>query len=73
MTNNYYQKQKEEFRKEARERCQIFLKKKDTKGEKRPETDIKISLQKKKEKSPQYHRERHDNLSVEQKQNQVEC
>ena len=44
MVNKYYQKHKEILRKEARERYQIFLKKKKIKGEKRFEKDIKILL-----------------------------
>ena len=45
----------------------IFLKKKKTKGKKRPETDIKI-FRKNKKKKLQYHRERNKILSEEQKQ-----
>ena len=38
MTNNYYQKHKEKFQKEANERYQNLQKK--TKSEKRPKKDI---------------------------------
>ena len=41
MTNNYYQKHKE----------RLFLKKEKTKGERRPEKDIRILLKKKKKTS----------------------
>ena len=49
-----------------------FLKKKKTKGEKRPVKDIKILLKKKKEKKRQCYCERNKNLSEEQKQKLVE-
>ena len=47
MVHTYYQKHKEKLPKEARERYQNFQKKK---GKKRPETDNKIFLKKKKKK-----------------------
>ena len=50
MVNKYYQKHKERLQKEARERYQNFLKKKNKKGKKRPEKDIKILLKRKKKK-----------------------
>ena len=50
MVNKYYQKHKERLQKEARGRHQNFLKKKNKKGEKRPEKDIKILLKRKKKK-----------------------
>ena len=50
MVNKYYQKHKERLQKEARGRYQNFLKKKNKKGEKRPEKDIKILLKRKKKK-----------------------
>ena len=43
MTYYFYQK----LQKEARERYQIFLKKKQTIGEKKPERNIKVSPKKK--------------------------
>ena len=41
MTTNYYQKHRRKLQKEARERCQNFLKKKKTKDEKGPQEYIK--------------------------------
>ena len=41
MTNNYYQRNKEEAKEEAKD-IKIFLKKKKTKAKKRPDKDIKI-------------------------------
>ena len=46
MVNEYYQKHKEKFQKEAREKCQNLYEEEKEKGEKRPETDIKIFLKK---------------------------
>ena len=45
MTNNCYEKHKE---KEHEKNIKLFLKKKKTKGKKRPDKDIKILLTKKK-------------------------
>ena len=44
MTNKYHQKHKETLQKEACERYQICLKKKETKDKKRSEKDIKMFL-----------------------------
>ena len=48
------------------------MKKKEKKGEKRPEADIKIILKKKKEKKRQYHCHRNKNLPEEEMQKKVE-
>ena len=50
MTTNYYQKDKEKIRKEARERYPK-LSEEEKKDEKSSEKDIKIFLKKKKKKS----------------------
>ena len=51
MKNNYYQKHKERLKKKTRVKyIKISLKKKKTKGTKRPKKYIKILLKKKKEK-----------------------
>ena len=43
MTNNYYKKKtKKSFEKKHVKGIKIFLKKKKTKGEKRPEKEVKI-------------------------------
>ena len=47
MIIKYYQKHKERLPKRHLKNTKIFLKKKKTKGEKRSEIDIKISLKKK--------------------------
>ena len=68
MVNKYYQKYKERLRKTAKDYVKyikIFLKKKKTKSEKRPEKDIKILLKKKKRKRRQerhYYQERKQKL-----------
>ena len=48
MVNKYYQKHKETIRRKARERFQNLFEEKNIKGEKKSETDIKISPKKKK-------------------------
>ena len=55
MANNYYQWQKERLQKEAREWCQIFLKKEKAKEEERPEKNI-----------PEVEENHNKNLSEEQ-------
>ena len=49
MANNYYQKHKEKFEKEARERCQNLSEVE--KKQKRPENNINILQNKKKKKA----------------------
>ena len=49
MVNKYYQKHKETIRRKARERFQNLFEEKNIKGEKKSETDIKISPKKKKQ------------------------
>ena len=49
MSNKYYQKHKRKLRKKVKG-INIFMNKKKTKGEKRPEENIKILLKKKKKK-----------------------
>ena len=51
MTANYYQKHQEKLREEARERYQNLSEEEKTKGEKRPEKNIKHLRKKKKKKS----------------------
>ena len=50
MVNKHYQKHKEILWKEAQERYENLSKEEKTKGEKKLEKDIKISLKKKKKK-----------------------
>ena len=46
MTANYYQKHKEKLQNKAREGYQNISEEKKIKGEKRPETDMKVFLKK---------------------------
>ena len=48
MVNKYYQKNKKSFGKKHVKYIKISLKNKNTKGEQKPEKDIKILLKKKK-------------------------
>ena len=50
MVNKHYQKHKERLWKEAQERYENLSKEEKTKGEKKLEKDIKLSLKKKKKK-----------------------
>ena len=51
MVNKYYQKDKEKLRKEAREKYQNLYEEEKEKRQKRPETDSKIFLKKKRKKA----------------------
>ena len=62
MTNNYYQTHKEKLQKEASGKCQSSSSEEEKKRQNRPETDIKIPCEVKKEKKRQYHRERNESL-----------
>ena len=75
MVNKYYQKHKEKLRKEVRERYHNLSEEEKEKRQKRPDTDIKIFLKRKKIsallKSSQYYREQNKNISEEEKEKKV--